>query len=134
MKLSFLIPLLSLGLIHTSCGQHDASESRLQAEFSEQAANTYKTWQITENVTSWLNCRENPTVRSQVIFELRNPLAVDSEFETARDELGRLWMKVNPRGDIDHNLCWVIAEDRYLSPITQFQPPIYMEGDTTSYY
>ena len=105
--------------------------TRLQKSF----VNSVSSWEVTADPA--LNCREGAGTQNQVIFELRKGIILDSVKDvdgstiTDKDRNGNLWIKVNPRGDTDHNDCYIFADSRYVKPMTRLQSSAEIEGDVT---
>lgn len=83
-----------------------------------------------------LNCRAAAGTGSSIIFEAMpvgtalDVVVTDSgDAEIDKDESARTWIRVNPRGDVDHNTCWVLADDRFIRPQTRLEGIV--EGDLT---
>lgn len=74
--------------------------------------------------TPWINCRDQAGTSSPVVFELKPGSVVDVVSKTTKSANGYLWLEVNPRGDVDHNTCWLAADDRFLTPANHIDRPL----------
>ena len=72
----------------------------------------------------FLNCRAQAGTSRPVVFELRAGSVLDVVSKTTVNANGFVWIQVNPRGDSDHNDCWVAADDRYLKPSNSIDAPL----------
>jgi hypothetical protein len=125
-----LLSASTLGLV--SCGgsglsADETTTSDLQAAFRPSVLASTKVWQVTASV---LNCRASASTAAPVVFELRRGLVVDTVLGAPTVSAGGFtWLKVNPRGDLDHNDCYVAADDRFLTPATRIVAENYLESD-----
>lgn len=129
-----LIAPTILSLFMVACGSESETTSSPSAELSESDASTYLNWVVNpDKVTSWLNCRSQPSIRGDVLQRLEPRAYLDNNFVQSRDELDRLWLEVIPyAGDTSTaSSCWVIAEADYLLPVTRTETLSYLGGDRT---
>ena len=117
MNLSNALALCSAAAISllTGCGagsrSADEQPSEPLAAYSDAKLAATSIWKVKASV---LNCRKTPGVASAVIFELKTGSVVDVVDASKVKKDGYTWIHVNPRGDIDHNTCFVSADDRFL--------------------
>jgi hypothetical protein len=120
-RLGGLSLCLGLGFALVGCGgaqsADESVEANVAAAFSPSVLNNTKTWKV---IATSLNCRVSAGTASPVVFDLKKGSIVDVIPGAARPVAnGFTWIQVNPRGDIDHNTCFVAADDRFLTAATK---------------
>lgn len=137
-----LARLLATGVVGLSvaglfaCSDHvsEGSGSDVLALMSPRDATGYAQYRVIAD--GGLNCRAGAGIDSLIIFEA---MPIGTALDVVVDESGdamiekdrheRMWIEVHPRGQADHDTCWVLADDRYLSPQTRLEG--IPEGDLT---
>ena len=121
---------LGAGLaLASGCGAQSRSADELPslplAAYGDAALAATKIWKVKADV---LNCREKAGIGGAVVFELSKGSVVDVVDATKVKKDGYTWIHVNPRGDIDHNTCYLAADDRFLTPANGIDSDNYDVG------
>lgn len=113
----------------SACGVQSRSADELpslpQAAFRDSTLAATNIWKVKADV---LNCRQKAGLAGAVVFELRKGSVVDVVDATKVKKDGYTWIHVNPRGDTDHNTCYLAADDRFLTPANSIDADNYDVG------
>jgi hypothetical protein len=122
------ISLVAMSALLSACGpgrSADEVAALPQAAYGNAALAATKIWKVKADV---LNCRAAPGTAAGVVFDLRKGSVVDVVDATRTQKNGFTWIHVNPRGDIDHNNCYLAADDRFLTPANGIDADNYDVG------
>ncbi|HYX37681.1 MAG TPA: hypothetical protein VE954_31655 [Oligoflexus sp.] len=115
----------TMSALAMACGSSSEDDSQGSEPFATLNLATITATQVyTTTAKPWLNCRVAPGTMQTVVFELTAGSVVDVVSTTTKPANGLIWLEVNPRGDVDHNTCWLAADDRDLKPSDEIDAPL----------